>query len=169
MANDAKPILLLDVDGVLAPVVEDAAPRGFTRHEITASTGKVHQVWLNPDHGVWLSELRLRFELVWATGWERDAPRLLGPLLGLPPMDVIVFTQRPQLGTPLRKLQDVVARVGDTPVAWIDDDLDGEAHSWATSRKAPTLLLEPHSAIGLNRDHVRQLAAFSELLSAQKN
>ncbi len=169
MANDPKPLLLLDVDGVLAPVVEDAAPDGFHRHQVTASTGKAHHVWLNPDHGVWLGELRVHFELVWASGWERDAPRLLGPLLGLPPMDVIVFTQRPQLGTPLRKLPDVVARVGDTPMAWIDDDLDAEAHSWANNRKAPTLLIEPQSASGLHRDHVRQLAAFGEHVSAQKN
>ncbi|MCP4965536.1 MAG: hypothetical protein GY926_09895 [bacterium] len=168
MATDAKPILLLDVDGVLAPVVEDTAPLGFVRHRVTASTGEVHHVWLNPDHGVWLNELRDGFELVWATGWELDAPRLLGPLLGLSPMEAIIFTQRPQLGTRLRKLPDVAARVGDTPVAWIDDDLETQAHSWANRREAPTLLIEPHSACGLDRAHVRQLAAFGKAVSAQR-
>ena len=169
MAKDTKPILLLDVDGVLAPVVEDASTCGFVLHEVTASNGSVHHIWLNRDHGVWLNELREYFELVWATGWEHDAPRLLGPLLGLPPLEVLVFAERPQLSTTLRKLPDVAARVGDSPVAWIDDNFDPEARRWAQSRKAPTLLIEPHSACGLSQEHFRQVLAFGVLASAQIN
>jgi hypothetical protein len=167
MAKEAKPILLLDIDGVLAPAVKGAPPCGFLLHEVTASTGKVHYVWLNPDHGVWLNELREHFELVWATGWEHDAPRLLGPLLRLPPMEVIVFAQRPQLGVRLGKLPDVAARVGDAPVAWVDDDLDPDIHNWANRRTAPTLLIEPDGASGLNSDHVRQLVTFSNLVASE--
>ncbi len=158
----ARPLLFLDVDGVLALSVGSGAPDGFVPYTVTASTGQEHRVWLNPRHGTWLNELGEHFEIVWATGWENDAPRLLGPLLGLAPMRAIVFTERPRVGVRLRKLPDVADFAGDASAAWVDDDLDAEMVRWADQRNAPTLLVEPDSAHGLTRDHVRQLIRFSE-------
>ena len=50
-----------------------------------------------------------------------------------------------------------------------NDELDPEVHDWAASREAPTLLIEPHSARGLDERHVQQFVAFSEYLAAQMN
>jgi hypothetical protein len=84
-------------------------------------------------------------------------------------MRVIEFAQRPELNTPLRKLPDVREFVGDAPTAWIDDDLDAEAHHWADRRHAPTLLVQTNRAVGLTRDHVRQLVEFGRTVaSAQR-
>jgi len=165
MAAHRMPFLLLDVDGVLNPVLHGGSLPGFSRHGVEASDGREHVVWLNPQHGLWLNMLAGRFELVWATGWERDAPRILGPLLGLPPFGVIEFTQRPALRVALRKLPDVQRFVGDGPVAWVDDDLGAEAHDWARQRGAPTLLVQPDRHVGLVRRHVDELLAFADRTS----
>jgi hypothetical protein len=162
MATVQKPYLLVDVDGVLLPFVFWSAPPGFVLHTVRDSNGRNQDVWLNPAHGLWLRTLGKQFELVWATGWEHAAPRLLGPLLGLPAMPVIEFTQPPVLGVPLWKLRDVDAYVADQPVAWIDDDLDIAVERWASRRAPPTLLIKTESTLGLTRDHVSELIEFAQ-------
>jgi hypothetical protein len=157
--------LLLDVDGVLNPVLHGGGLPGFSCHGVEASNGREHVVWLNPQHGLWLNMLAGRFELVWATGWEHDAPRILGPLLGLQPFRVIEFTQRPAMGVALRKLPDVQRFVGEEPVAWVDDDLGGDIRRWARRRAAPTLLVQPDRHVGLVRGHVDELLAFADRTS----
>ncbi len=165
MAAQPMPFLLFDVDGVLNPVLDGGGSPGFVCHSVEASDGREHVVWLNPQHGLWLTMLADRFELVWATGWEHDAPRILGPLLGLPQFQVIEFTQRPVLGVPLRKLPDVQGLVGEKPVAWVDDDLDETVHHWAQHRRTPTLLVEPDRHVGLTSGHVGELLAFADRTS----
>jgi len=162
MAPPSTPYLLVDVDGVLAPFVSGSAPPGFFRHTVLLPSGAPHDVWLNPEHGRWLRTLTKTFELVWATGWQHHAPRLLGPLLNLPSMPVIEFTNRPQFGTPLRKLPDVVSFVGDAPTAWIDDDIDDAVIDWRRQREPQTLLIKPDPAIGFTAEHFRLLADFGE-------
>jgi hypothetical protein len=56
--------------------------------------------------------------------------------------------------------------VGTAPAAWIDEDLDTETRLWADHRHAPTLLIERDPAIGLTRDHIRQLVTFSDVHAA---
>lgn len=160
------PYLLVDVDGVLAPFVFESAPAGFARHTVQAITGRHHDVWLNPVHGDWLRTLGEQFELVWATGWEHEASRLLGPLLGLPTMPVIEFAQPPVFGVPLWKLPDVDAYVGDRPVAWIDDDIDIAVEDWANRRGSPTFLIKTDRSIGLTRKHVSDLSEFAAQIGA---
>ena len=167
MAEPLTPYLLVDVDGVLAPFVFGSAPPGFALHTVRAANGRDYDVWLNPAQGHWLRTLCERFELVWATGWEHEAPRLLGPLLGLPSMPVIEFTQPPVFGVPLWKLQDVDAYVADRPVAWVDDDLDIAVERWASQRESPTLLIKTDSTVGLTRDHVSDLVEFAERVAGR--
>jgi hypothetical protein len=161
MATKQTPYLLVDVDGVLAPFVFESAPAGFAMHTVQAASGRDHDVWLNPVHGDWLHALGEHFKLVWATGWEHEAPRLLGPLLGLPAMPVIEFSQPPVFGMPLWKLPDVDAYVADRPVAWIDDDIDIAVEEWASRRGSPTLLIKTDRTIGMTRDHVSELVEFA--------
>ncbi|MFQ5968727.1 MAG: hypothetical protein ACE5MI_14175 [Acidimicrobiia bacterium] len=161
MASRGKPYLLIDVDGVLAPFGPGVKPSGFSRYTV-AGEGE-HRVWLNRAHGAWLSALHQRYELVWATGWGRQAAQLIAPILELPPMAVIEFSRSPALGAAW-KLPDVVAFVGDTPTAWIDDDLDALAGQWAAHRSSPTLLIKPDRAVGLTRHHIKQLIDFSHTL-----
>jgi hypothetical protein len=76
-----RPLLYLDIDGVLNPVCPTAA---FTAHDILDYT-----VLLCDDHPAWLRELADMYTLVWATTWEHDANRHIAPLLGLDPLPVV--------------------------------------------------------------------------------
>lgn len=137
--DGVRPLLLLDVDGVLLPA--RPAP-GFDR-------------WV----GETLRALAERFELVWATAWEHRANTLLAPRYGLDTLPVI------ELGSPAGgatyKLASVIEAVGDSALAWVDDDLNDDAFAWAESREAPTLLLRPKSTRGLAAGHVARLEQFA--------
>jgi hypothetical protein len=156
-----KPLLLLDVDGVLA-IQPAASLGGVEHHTVRSAAGDTHAITIRPEHGSWIRRLARRFDIVWATGWEHDAPRLLGPLLGIPDFDVATFTERPSFRRRLDKLPDVRLLAVDRPTAWVDDDLDDEARSWAHRRTTPTLLIQPDPAHGLTARHVQQLLDFAE-------
>ena len=150
------------MDGVLAVKPDGPRDSALRRHEVVASDGQSHTIWLDRRHPQWLARLAGTYALVWTTGWEHDAPRLLGPLLGLPAMLVIEFTQRPELGVPIDKLPNVIDFVGDSAVAWVDDELSGKEHAWAERRLAPTLLISPDPTTGLTAEHVDRLLRFAE-------
>jgi hypothetical protein len=146
--------LLLDVDGVLIPYAAAEPPPGFRRYTLLGET-----VWLAPHHGDWLRPLADTFQLVWATGWEHEANRLIAPILGLPVLPVIEFP-RDESGR-FAKLPTLMQAVGDRPLAWVDDELIPPAHAWAARRHTPTLLLDADPAIGLTQEMVARIAAFA--------
>ncbi len=156
----ARPLLFLDVDGVLA--LRGHAEDGFAEHEVRSSHGDVHTVLLNPQHGRWINALAKRFEIVWATGWEHDAPRLLGPLLDIPRFPVVEFDERPSIRTRFSKVEEIASWAGERRAAWVDDYFEPEALSWAASRPWPTLLVQPIATRGLERRHVDDLLRFAE-------
>lgn len=47
-------------------------------------------MWLNPRHGKAL--LTLIFDLCWASGWTGDANQWIGPVLSLPPLQFVDFS-----------------------------------------------------------------------------
>jgi hypothetical protein len=140
-----RPYLLIDVDGVLNPFGSGVRPEGFSRHQLMGN-----EVWLSRRHGLWLNQLATWFDLVWTTAWEHDAPRLIAPILKLPTdLPVIEFGQGAADET--WKLHDVERFVGNRPLAWIDDELWGDAFAWADRRDAPTLLIRISSSVGTYR------------------
>lgn len=152
----SRPLLLLDVDGVLLVVRtewDDALDDEAFEIEPT----------LHPEAGAWLAELRDAFELVWATTWEHLANRVVAPAAGLPPLPAIEFDMDRR--APTAKLPSVIAWVGDRPCAWIDDDLGHDADTWAAGRTIPTLLVRVDMTRGMDRGHVDQLLAWAASLA----
>lgn len=152
----SRPLLLLDVDGVLLVVREswdDALDDDALDLEPT----------IHPDAPAWLAELAGSFELVWATTWEDMANRVIGPALGLPPLPAIEFDMDRHAPTP--KLPSVIDWVGDRPCAWIDDDLWHDADTWAAGRSIPTLLVHVDMTLGMDRTHVDRLLAWAASLA----
>jgi hypothetical protein len=145
--------LLLDVDGVLIPYAAAKPPASFRRYTLL---GEPH--WLAPHHGSWLLPLGDRFQIVWATGWEHDANRLIAPIVGLPVLPVIEFPR--DASGRFAKLPTIAQTVGDRALAWVDDELTPAAHDWAARRPAPTLLLDADPAIGLTEEIVARMDAF---------
>jgi HAD domain in Swiss Army Knife RNA repair proteins len=153
---DPRPVLLVDVDGVLNPWEAEGCPDGYQEYDFYPA----ERVLLSPGHGELLTSLAPAYELVWATAWEHRANRLIGPVLALPELPVIEF---PLSGRDLffRKLPAVIDAVGDRPCAWIDDAHQPDHYAWARQRAAPTLLIDIDPSVGLTRDVIATLRAWA--------
>jgi hypothetical protein len=121
-----RPLLLLDVDGVLNPLDKKSAE--FVSHECVVD-GVMYRVHLNPAHGGKLLALAVETgaELVWATTWEHAANEWIGPRIGLPSLPVIAmpFPAQPSGGQgEMFKTPHVATYVGSRPFVWFDD------HTW---------------------------------------
>lgn len=161
MVVPRKPLLLLNVDGVLAPFGSAAKPAGFTEHVLQTELLGDHRVWLNLDHGAMLQPLQDHFEFIWCTGWEDEAPLALGPLFGLRSAPVIHLTYGTTIELPLNKLPNILDFTEGKAVAWIDDDLGHREREWADARAEATLLLTPDPTIGLQPSHIDALMSFA--------
>jgi hypothetical protein len=158
------PILFVDVDGVLS-LFGFAPTVGELPGPLHWIDGIAHCI---PESvGARLVELSRRFELVWATGWEERANEHLPLLLGLPfrELPCLFFDGRAVFGSAHWKLDAIEEYAADRPAAWIDDNIDESCRRWASSRKAPTLLIQTNSATGLTDEHVAQLTRWADALS----
>jgi hypothetical protein len=171
-----KPILFLDVDGVLNVMVKGTKRKTLIEREIGLGHPRhLYKVILDSEHGPWLRELAAAgFELVWATTWEDEANEHLLEHLGLPKLPVVPFTAEDELRLPLPELlppfkfsdrhnvwhwkaPSVLRYAGERPFVWFDDDFSVlHDFKWAEERDEtiPTYLehMRPHK--GLMRHHV---------------
>ena len=145
-----RPVLFLDVDGVLNPF-GPVCPPGFAEHDLFPGEEPVR---VNPEHGTWITELLAAFDIVWATFWNGDANRLLVPLLHIDPLPVLTMPLGPS--PPSAKVPLIASCAGKRPAAWVDDAHTPEARAWSQARQAPTRLITTEPAVGLTRADVRQ-------------
>lgn len=131
--------ILWDVDGPLNPYAAKPhlRPEGYTTHRlrpegfedrvVDGRRIKPLRVWLNPEHGPKMLALarELGGENWWATTWGDDANRMIGPVLGLPPMPS-VFGGGVYIGVGW-KWPAVRSLFAERPLAWLDDDFH---HRW---------------------------------------
>jgi hypothetical protein len=168
----ARPLLYLDVDGVLNPL-GPSDPARFVRHE----TGDGPAVRLHPEHGDWLRELSARYELVWATTWEHLANERLGPLLGLPELPVVEFSayrrrrDDPRFGIlelfEARKWAPILRHADGRPFAWVDDVIPRRVRRQAWPYRG-ILLVPVDPGDGLTRRHVNRLLAWPRAASVPR-
>jgi hypothetical protein len=150
-----KPLLLIDVDGVISLFGFDHSRPPAGRYQLV--DGIAH--FLSGTAGEYLGALARDFELAWCTGWEEKANEYLPPALALPgPLPHLSFGSGPRAGALHWKLPAIDRFAGPfTPLAWIDDGHDHTCHAWAAERLAPTLLVGTDPAIGMTAEHVETL------------
>lgn len=179
--EDARPVWLLDVDGVLnaaTPFPErDAWPEWSSGWAVAAGSRWPIR-WAPPvvtairhviEHG--LADVR------WLTTWLDDANESLGPLLGLPALPVVPRPADRQaaahgfLGSraggfggwwKLAAARALLDPQPHRPLVWTDDDLvwEPDAVAWAEGRQAPTLLIAPETDVGLTAESLAAVVAF---------
>jgi hypothetical protein len=158
-ADCSKPLLAVDIDGVISIFGWEERPR-LTHMQLV--DGVPHCISL--PVGDRLRRLSERFELVWASGWEEKANFYLPQLLGLPELPHVAFDVAPRSGDAHWKLAALEDYAGDRPLAWIDDNFDSSCFSWSERRLSPTLLVLTEPQIGLEEAHVEALHCWASTL-----
>lgn len=158
----AKPLLLVDVDGVISLFGFDPAAPPPGRFALVDGIGH----FLAAHAGAHLRELAAEYELVWCTGWEEKANEHLPLAMGLPgPLPHLVLDKAATPSAGHWKLAAIDRYAGPSrPLAWIDDGHDQACAAWAASRPGPTLLLSTDPAVGLTAEHVNELRAWAQAL-----
>ena len=157
--GDARPLLAVDVDGVISLFGFEGA--------LDQVPGRFHLIdgiahCISDVAGAELAKLAETYELIWATGWEDRANEHLPLLLGLPSeLPCLRFDGRARFGTAHWKLEALEEHAGSRPLAWLDDSLDESCYEWAARREAPTLLVPTESDVGLTPAHTEALLAWA--------
>ena len=143
-----KPLLLIDVDGVLNPDLTNSQARraGFVRRHALG-----YALWVSTAHGDWLRGMRDLYELVWATTWMDRANLYISPLVGLPHLPVIEFDFDADGPT---KIPGILRYVGDRPFAWLDDEVSTGQERLLDASHDRHLLIRVDSRTGLLPEHI---------------
>jgi hypothetical protein len=154
LENGDRPLLLVDVDGVISlyGFALDARPPG----QFLMVDGIAH--FLSAAAGEHLRDLSDVYELTWCTGWEEKANDYLPRQLGLDgPLPYVPLKGDAVPGAHW-KLAGIDSFAGSTrPLAWIDDAHDDDCVAWAARRPGPTLLVGTDPPTGIGPEHVARL------------
>jgi HAD domain in Swiss Army Knife RNA repair proteins len=179
----SKPLLLVDIDGVVSLFGPSQALGGpgarrpddaLAGDAPPAVEGSFHSIdgiphFLSSTAAAHLQDLSETFELVWASGWEEKANEYLPRLLGLPaPLPFIRFTARENAngtGHAHWKLSSIATYARDRSLAWIDDAFNPACHDWAAARPAPTLLVATVPERGLTGSEAQSLREWARRLA----
>ncbi len=181
LPDDGRPLLLLDVDGVINIFNGSQNPRLYVEHRVMG-----YRIKIRRGLSDWLSELVDHFIPVWATMWDDDANTELCPLLGWPSLPYIPCgSSLNQLVEPygdngLSRIVDrndshplhhktgpITEHVGDRPFIWVDDEITRHDFNWASTRDdvvAPTWLIKTDDRVGLERHHIDKLIKWANLI-----
>jgi hypothetical protein len=159
--GSSRPLLLVDVDGVLSLY---GAARAEPETLVGCLVDGVPHL-LSRRAAAVLGGLIDDFDCAWCTGWEERADEHLPRLLDLPGgWPHVRFGDAPALDAHW-KLAGIDAFAGrDRPVAWIDDAHDADCRAWAQARPAPTLLVTTEPDLGLVADQGTALARWARAI-----
>ena len=131
-----RPLLLVDIDGVLNPYAATTCPDGYTEYDIFPED--FQPMRLAKAHGEWLRELGESFDVVWASGWGFDAHRTLSPILEIPEWPWVPF--HPSRSSPRPRCQPL-------------------RHTWANGRRrGSTTVWFQRLGNGRNREASRRFS-----------
>ena len=159
MVPALRPIILLDIDGVLNPVVRPGGAGDRAGLSLPAATVSL------------VRRLAQCGRIAWVSTWPADQTASLESQLELDvaPLRVTLTLRAEDSDEPTPKLRSVrrwlrrMELAGETDwnaVVWIDDVLGPDAREWASSHTQPVLLERPGRAQGMSEVHVVAVEVF---------
>lgn len=165
MTPSPRPLILVDVDGVLNVVTTAKERKRLCYHEgwrtVRADAGGLrYRLTLNPAHGPMLRKLAADTgaELAWGTTWEEYANLCVGPHVGLPKLPVC-----PVNGFP-HKANGIVPWTQGHPFVWFDDEPDAPEVTAKLAGEQPHLVVQVDEGTGLTAGHVAEASAWLSAL-----
>jgi HAD domain in Swiss Army Knife RNA repair proteins len=168
-----RPILAVDVDGVLNAISDGKPPEGWQD-----AWAEGFRIRYNPGHGARLLVIAeaTGSELTWCTTWEELANQHIRQLVGLPELPWVPmepgragrkFSEYRSTGA--TKVMAMRAYAGDRPFCWLDDEPD--AADELRSLAVPHLVVYVDDSAGLQDEHFAAaqawLAALPECREAE--
>jgi hypothetical protein len=123
-------------------------------------------VYVHEDLDRWGRELDEKFEVLWTTDWQHNAPIGIGEPAGLPDWPYLRLDHndcerlRNKLGHKMAAISKVLA-ADPRPFAWIDDNMVGRGPIRILEIDLPKLLIKPVTRVGITREHIDRLLAFA--------
>lgn len=181
MTRPAKPVWLLDIDGVINALARGPVERSWpadcwVQRVVTADIPNAGRMVLP----IFAAQPVLDFvarvvasglaDVVWHSTWRAAAVTDLAPMLNLPAIPISIapeWTERPErLWWKLPAAQRVVA--SGRPLVWTDDDIAVLPDQIADLDARPdTLLISPDPNAGLTAAHLDAIADFVGLDAAE--
>lgn len=150
-----RPLLALDVDGVVAPLGSCSG--------LELEIGGV-PLWIEEGVPARLRRLAEVFSVVWSSSWGRRASIELAPRVGLPQgLPFVSFGRRSRPGG-WWKLPGLRRFAGGRALAVVDDEVGPDLLSWAAAREVATGVVEVDPRRGLGDCEVERLLEFAESL-----
>lgn len=152
--------VFLDVDGVLSPV-QETIPDGYTTVE--AEQGQWH---LHRKHRDWLTALQEHgATLIWETIAGKDANDFIIPFYNMHPFPCVDYENinirlEDESDSRTFKLPFIADSAKNKPTVIVDDELRADVDAWAEEREAPTLIVRPDPAVGVNEREREKVIAF---------
>lgn len=144
---DTKPLLVIDVDGVLNRLGARLPGQDhLQRHSIAPSNSDfAYTLHLDRADGARLLAMTDEFDLAWGTTWEDDANLLIAPHVGLPCTLPVAHTKLSE-----GSKAPGVARLADgRPFVWLDDNLDEFDRAQLADYPAPWAIVDIDPQAGL--------------------
>lgn len=145
-------VVLLDVDGVVNPLSRPGAVA--TRMRLDGAVGER------------IRRLAAAGEVVWASTWDAGTLAAITSTFGLPAFRAAAAEDRllrpvsPNLPAVAAWLTVHQPPGGWRGVAWIDDELEGDAREWAREQPYLVQLIRPDPVQGLQDVHVDRVVDF---------